>query len=56
MQYTYIHKNSQTNCLIKVQYYYPILQKKTTNMIKTKEKEKKIRFVTYNKISYTKPT
>ena len=40
IQYTYIHKNSQTNWLIKVN--YPILQKKSSNLlIKTKEKEKK---------------
>ena len=40
MQYTHIHKSSQTNWLIKVN--YPILQKKSSNfLIKTKEKEKK---------------
>ena len=40
IQYTYIHKNSQANWLIKVS--YPILQKRRTNMIKIKEKEKKV--------------
>ena len=38
IQYSYIHKNRQTNWLIKVN--YPILQKKSS-MIKTKEKGKK---------------
>ena len=35
-----MHKNSQANWLIKVS--YPILQKRRTNMIKIKEKEKKV--------------
>ena len=40
----YIHKNSQTNWLIKVN--YPILQNKFSNLlIKTKEKEKKVKQV-----------
>ena len=44
MQYTYIHKSSQTNWLIKVN--YPILQKKSSNLlVKTKEKEKKVKQV-----------
>ena len=55
IQYTYIHKSSQTNWLIKVN--YPILQENSSNrLIKTKGKEKKNRFVTYHKINYTKPT
>ena len=38
----YIHKCSQTNWLIKVN--YPILQNKFSNLlIKTKEKEKKVK-------------
>ena len=42
IQYTYIHKISQTNWLIKVS--YTILQKKSGNLlIKTKEKEKKVK-------------
>ena len=39
IQYTYIHKSSQTNWLIKVN--YPVLQENSSNrLIKTKEKEK----------------
>ena len=40
IQYTYIHKSSQTNWLIRVN--YPILQKKNL-LIKIKEKEKKVK-------------
>ena len=41
MQYTYIHRSSQANCLIRVN--YPILQKKNLVifLIKSKEKENK---------------
>ena len=39
MQYPHIHKSSQTNWLIKVN--YPILKENSSNrLIKTKEKEK----------------
>ena len=38
IQYTYIHKNSQTNWLIKVN--YPILQKKSSNLLIKKKKSK----------------
>ena len=42
--YIYTHKNSQTSWLIKVN--YPILQNKSSNLlIKTKEKEKKVKQV-----------
>ena len=56
IQFTYIHKNSQTNRLIKVN--YPILQtsKKSSNLLIKKKEIKKCRFVTYHKISYTQPT
>ena len=57
IQYTYIHKSSQTNWLIKVN--YPILQKKSSDLSdknKRKRKQSKNRFVTYHKINYTKPT
>ena len=58
IQYTYIHKSSQTNWLIKVN--YPILQKKSSDLSdknKRKRKQKKSnRFVKYHKIKYTKPT
>ena len=45
MQYTHIHKSSQTNWLIKVN--HPILQKKKSSnlLIKAKEKEKKVKQV-----------
>ena len=44
MQYTYRHKSSQTNWLIKVN--YSRLQTKSSNLlIKTKEKEKKVQQV-----------
>ena len=42
--YTYIHKSSHTNWLIKIN--YPILQKKSSNLlIKTKGKEKNVKQV-----------
>ena len=39
IQYTYIHKNSQTNWLIK--FNYPILLKKSSNLLIKRKRKKK---------------
>ena len=55
IQYLYIHENNRNNWLIKSTIQF---KKTTTNMIKTKGKEKKRvkQVVAYQKINYTKPT